>query len=912
MYKTRRITRNKALALLLSLSLILAAVLGGTFAQIITKTPSFINTFLSGFDPTGDLVIRKEVTHPFGDSYAIPAGLSFDFTVSLGESYAGKTVETSQGEMTADENGSITVSAAPDGAVRIKDLLDGSSVTVTEAAANGFTPEDGVEKSVTIRCGDNDITYTNAYAPGPVKPVNLAVSGTKLLEGRDWQEGDSFTFLLEYKLAGGSAEWKQLGTASVIYELVEITDPETGTITMQPKPDFDKFSFTELVQSLTYDTAGEYSFRVSEVDGSIGGIIYDKVVSYFDVLVGDADMNGSLEVQNVQGFQNAAAFYDASTGNYQVDVTVNNKYAPAGTATAVIHIDKCVMSHSGEDKSAAGYTFELYDEGGNLVATSAETSAAGETSIELTYNAKDAGTTFHYTLKETHSGETHNGMIYADTVYPISVSIVDNLDGTVSACVYNSDDYQTELIEVEPEETEHEQTEPVQTEPVQTEPVQTEPVQTEPAQTQPQETEAVETTPAATSELVAETVTEPVPLSSGPAIMETTEESLAGSDSSEAPENTDTPAEGNGEPGDPPETTPAVNTETDPPVVTASQPETKEVTVIPEGAGSSYTVSFVNVYDPADTAVSFGGTKNLTGRSLNPGEFRFHLYATGDSFTISEGMEPVQTVSNDAEGSFGFAAISYSKLGSYRYVVKEDASGKLGGVTYDGSVFHVIVTVTDENGVLKATTAITDELGAAANIKFENSYQAGPTSVTFTGTKKLTGADLTADMFRFHLYKADESYAAQGAALAGASNDASGSFAFESITCSEPGTFYYVVTEDDSAELKGMTYDDTAYGIKVNVWDDGSGVLKAAFTITVVGGSEVDAIAFENSYTKPVDPPKPTETPKPSAPVNPGVPPTGDESPIMLYIALLAISTAAMILLAVIGKKLPRHRFLRK
>ena len=971
MHRAKRIQLHKALALLLSLSLILTAVFGGTFAQIITRTPSFINTFLSGLDPTGDLVIRKEVTHPFGSGYTLPEGLSFDFTVSLGADYAGKTVETSQGDKIADEKGNITVSAAPGSAVRIKDLMDGTPVTVTESPNGAFTPEGGAEQSITIQSGDNTITYTNIYAPGPVDPVDVTVTGTKLLEGRDWQEGDSFTFQLEYKLAGNDT-WQNAGTASVSY------DPANA--------DFNKFSFTELVQGITYSSAGEYSFRVSEVEGTVGGITYDKVVSYFDVTVGDADMNGSLEIQNVTGYQNAVASYDASTGNYHVDVTVNNKYAPAGTATATIVIDKRVMSMSGEEKSAAGYTFELYDESGNLVATSGETSSAGETSIELTYDTKDAETTFHYTLKETHGGETHNGMIYADTVYPISVSIVDNLDGTISAYVYSSNEYQTELIEVEPEETEPEetepeetepeetepeetepeqtepeqtepeqtepeqtepeqtepeQTEPVQTEPVQTEPVQTEPAQTEPVQAQPQETEAAETTPATTSELVVEIVTEPVPLSSGLDATEATEETQARSLASAPPENTDAPTEGNEDPTDPPATTPSVTNETDTPVVTSTQPETKEVAVIPEGAGSSYTVSFVNVYDPTDTAASFGGTKELTGRDLNEGEFTFALYATGDGFTITDGMEPKQTVSNDAEGNFNFASISYSMVGTYRYVVKEDASSNLGGVTYDESVFHVIVTVTDENGVLKATTTITDELGAAVDIKFQNSYKAAATSVTFTGTKILTGADLTADMFQFHLYKADANYNAQGAALAGASNDDSGSFTFESITCSVPGTFYYVVTEDDSAGVKGMTYDDTEYGIRVNVWDDGSGMLKASYAISVVGGSEVNAILFENSYTKPVDPPKPTDPTdpsdpsdptdpsdpsdptdptdppettdptKPSTPVDPDVPPTGDEKPVGLYIALVAISIVAIILLLVTGKK-PKGRYLRK
>ena len=931
---------HKALALLISFSLLLTAVLGGTFAHIIVKTPSFINTFLSGLDPSGDLIISKEVTHPFGAGYLIPDGINFTFTVSLGTGYAGKTVETSQGEIIADESGNITVTAAPDGAVRVKNLLKGTSVTVTEASAVGFAPTGGAQQSITIQAGENHIAYTNDYTPSPVTPVNLIVSGTKLLEGRDWQEGDSFTFLLEYRLEGEDDVWNKLGETSVIYELIEVTDPETDEVTWEPKPDFDKFDFSDLVRDIPYSSAGEYSFRISEIDGTIGGITYDKIVSYFDVIVGDADMNGALKIQNVVGYQNATASYDTSTGNYHVDVTVNNKYSPAGTATATIVIDKRVMSMSGEDKSAARYTFELYDENGSLATTSGETSAAGETSITLTYEAKDAEKTFHYTLKETHGGETHNGLIYADTVYPISVSIVDDLDGTISAYIYSTEEYRTELIEVEPEETEPEETVPEETEPEETEPEETEPEETEPEETEPEETEpeetepeetepeetvpeetepeetepeqteAVETVPATISELVVEIVAEPVPLNASPEDTEATEETDGGKEN----------------------TADNIVMETNSPIMEISEPQTKEVTVIPEGASSSYTVSFVNVYDPVDTSASFGGTKELTGRNLKEGEFAFDLYVTGDNFTVAGVQKPIQSVTNQADGEFAFAAIAYSKVGIYRYVVKENGSAKLGGITYNDAVFHVIVTVTDENGTLKARTSTTDDLGAAKEIKFHNSYKAAPTSVSLHGTKTLTGMELTANMFRFHLYKTDANYTIQGAALASASNDAYGQFTFDSIEYAETGTFYYLVKEDASAGIKGMTYDDTVYGIKVSVWDDGSGILKASVSLTVIGGDEVDAILFENSYIKPVEPTEPSDptepseptTPSeptkpsepseptnPSKPVDPNVPTTSDGNPTALYIVLAVISIVAIILLLITGKRKPKSRYLR-
>ena len=894
MYQAKRISVYKVLALLLSVSILLTTAFSGTFAQIITKTPSFINTFLSGLVPSGDLVISKDITHPFGDTYTLPDGLSFDFSVSLGENYAGKTVETSQGNITADENGVLNLSIAANTAVRIYDLDDETVVTVSESTSTGFTAIDGAEKSITIQRGtENRIAYTNNYIPATVNPVNLTVSGTKLLEGRDWQEGDSFTFQLDYKLAGEET-WEKAGETSVVYELIEVVDSETQEVRYELKPDFDKFDFTELVQSIVYDTVGEYSFRISEVDGTIGGITYDKVVSYFDVLVGDADMDGFLEIQNVKGYQNATATYDAFTNCYQVDVIVNNTYAPEGTATATINIDKRVDSCSGEEKSAAGYNFELYDESENLVATSGETSAAGETFIELTFEAKDAGETFHYILKETHGGETINGMIYADTKYPISVSVADNLDGTISAYIYSTDDYQTEILAVNVPESKAESEEMLSeptvsgndiaatdsnatradgTEETVTEENDTEQTVSDVEETESENVESETVVLATDSNAVCETESddaeeqtdgeENTPVVISEEADANTDDKENDSDNEAAKKSTDSNAE--------------MPSKSDRVVLTASAPEAKEVAVIPDGATSSYTVSFVNIYDPDDTSAVFDGIKKLTGRALNAGEFAFELYATGESYAIIEGATPIQTSTHNADGEFDFTGIDYDEVGIYRYVVKEDASGNLAGITYDKSIFRVTVTVTDENGVLKATTKVTDELGTDAELIFENTYKASPVSILFSGTKNLTGKELSADMFKFLLYNADENYNQLGAAIAKTYNDADGSFQFNSIEFAEAGTYHYVVKEDSSAAVVGMTYDDTVYGIEVDVWDDGAGSLKAEFTITEIGGSVVDEILFENSYTKPSVPDEPDDPNEPTDPDDPEEPDEPDK-----------------------------------
>ena len=716
------------LALLLVACLLLTAAPGGTFALLITRTPSILNTFVSSLESTGDLVLRKEVTHPYGDGYTLPDDLSFDFVLSLGPDFAGKTLSTSQGDMTADGKGDLTVTLTPNASLRIFDIPQGTSVTVTETDSGAFAPDGGPERTLVIGPGINSVTYTNRYTPAPAEASGLAVEGVKVLEGRHWQPGDSFTFLLEYKAPGADQSWQTAGTATVTY------DPGD--------PDFNCFSFTSLVQSITYDTLGVYSFRVTEEQGTIGGITYDPAVSYFDVTVGDADMDGALEIRTVDGYQNAAA--SSVDSGFRVDLTVNNRYAPAGTATALIKISKQMVSLSGQEKSPAGYTFQLYDLEGNLIATSPATSAAGETSIELVFDAAQAGQTFQYILKETNAGQTLDGVIHDSREYPISVTVVDNLDGTVSARIC---------------------------------------------------------------------------------------------------------AEGT------------------------------------EAASNVCALTFVNTYDPEDTAVTISGLKELTGRDQKPGEFSFQLFA-------ADGTEPLDVAVNGADGSFAFDTISFDRVGIYRYVVKEDDSAKLGGITYDKSEYYVTVTVTDENGALTATTAITDSTGTPTRLIFRNSYTAAPVEVTFSGIKALSGMELTANAFQFLLYETGEDFEVNTAPLSSAGNDGEGSFVFHAITYTQPGTYYYVIVEDASPALEGMTYDDTVYQVKVTVLDDSQGALTATVTVTA-DGREADGIFFVNRYTAP-EPSDPTD---PSQPTTPEVPPTGDRTSMGLPLALLGISFAALVIL---------------
>lgn len=566
----------RAVVLVVSVALLLCSAAGGTLAYIVTKTPTFANTFISGLEPVGSLTISKAVEHSFGEGYAVPDNdnTTFSFTVDLGEGNANKAF----GSYKADGKGVISLSVKAQSAVTIPNIPEGTIATVTESQVSaGFSVKGGqATQTATIAKGEAaHADFTNVYAPEAAQ-ANFAVTGSKELVGRDWQEGDSFTYRLE-RLVNG--EWVPVGEKTITCHLVERDDPNNpGHTIMVPDPQSISFDFTDLACAEAFDEPGTHTFRIREVDGNVDGLTHDFPESRFDVTVGDADMDGFLEVQAVSG-QTTNTKVDAD-GN--VDALFRSRYAPEGSAVVEVGISKSMSDLSGQGRDASGFSFELLDESGRVVQTSEPTDPLGKTSLSLTFDATDVGHTFKYTVREANEGAV--GVVYDSSKRMLEISVEDNLDGAVSALVS---------------------------------------------------------------------------------------------------------ADG-GKPAE------------------------------------SCELAFANVYDPADATAMVSGSKTLSGRALEAGEFTFDLYQTDESFSVSAGITPALTTSNAADGSFAFAPLSFGEVGTYYYVVFEDASSPLAGVEYDAGSYAVTVSVVDVGGRLAATQSIRKmDGGEAAPVSFANAYVGG-------------------------------------------------------------------------------------------------------------------------------------------------------------------------------------------
>lgn len=260
-----------------------------------------------------------------------------------------------------------------------------------------------------------------------------------------------------------------------------------------------------------------------------------------------------------------------------------------------------------------------------------------------------------------------------------------------------------------------------------------------------------------------------------------------------------------------------------------------KLTVERLGAASDPAFAFTNTYSVQPTVSSVTDqvtvTKQLTGRDMAADEFAFELL---------EGDKVVATGTNSADGSVALRPITYTKPGTHSYMLREVGGGThKAGVEYDGSVFAVTTTVTDNgNGTLSVTHKVDNDANA---VGFTNSYAPAATSVTLGASKVLNGKSLEDGEFSFALEGEDGTRLTAG-------NDANGMVAFPAIQYSETGTYQYTLSEVKGSET-GVTYDEAAYAVTVAVEDDGEGSLVA--TVSYEGGK---APVFNNTYQEPEGP----------------------------------------------------------
>lgn len=265
----------------------------------------------------------------------------------------------------------------------------------------------------------------------------------------------------------------------------------------------------------------------------------------------------------------------------------------------------------------------------------------------------------------------------------------------------------------------------------------------------------------------------------------------------------------------------------------------------PDGADH---LTFVNEYGAdASASVSLNGTKCYDapageGYATPDIEGKFAFTLTGaDGAPMPSGSDGQAKTVRNAAGNVDFGEVAYTMADAgktYEYTIAEaatDDSPK--GVSVDGGTRVVRVSVTDNgDGTISATATDGDgnSLGTGSKFSFTNAYRVTQTSATIQGTKSLEGRELCDGEFTFELLE-------DGRQVAMTSNDAEGRFSFD-LTYDKPGEHEYVVREVVPGETRGVSFDTHEAVAHVSVSDNGAGALVA--NVTYPGGD----VSFKNTY----------------------------------------------------------------
>ncbi len=790
----------------------------------ITVVPNTFGSaaFVNADRGKGNLTITKEVEHELGTAYQIPADKSFTMHVSLsGVGTANATFPASQTNsaitsVTTDANGSFIVTLKHNESLELFDLPEGTvAVVVEQDPAAGFTPaywDNGLEGDgvVTVEAEKTvSVIVVNDYVPTKADPVNITVSGSKTLTGREWMEGDTFSFVLQRENAQGG--WDTLQTVSVTQE-------------------GETFHFGDAMSQQILDKAGSYNYRVWELsENPLAGVQYDRTVHSFTVHVSDIDMNGQLEISDVTTSRESTVVITFENNVWNVDASFTNHYAADESNLVSVEIQKHVNNPSGSPLAVLkDFQFVLSGIAGTntegVELRSALTNEGGRARLNLpTYSQIG---TYSYILKEIDPQLGAAWSIDSKAI-AITVEVTDDGSGVLSAVIRQETpaandtadmihvsftngyaptaaelkiDFVRKLLSGR-DMAEGEFTFEVRTQD-------------------------------GTMVLTGTNAAAPA----GQQAVVTFDGSLKFNGIGTYFYNiVETSENGNGVTADKNTYRIAVTVTDNMGVLSASY-----ALVNAEGD----MVLFRNSYVPGAVQHTIGGTKVLDGKVLVGSQFTFVLTETDGSGNAA-GM--ILETENLANGSFIFPAITYTKAGTYYYTVHEKAvAGNADGIVYDPTVFEIVVVVAD-NGkgalVVQSTMVNGQENGL---VKFVNRYVPAEVAVRIPGIKVLEGKQLQADSFAFELYASDNGWN-QGELLDTVRNGADGSFIFAAMNYSQAGTYYYLVKEV-KGNLSGIVYDENTFRVQVTVTDNQRGQLIAGILVFDKNDIPQEDIRFVNRY----------------------------------------------------------------
>lgn len=271
-------------------------------------------------------------------------------------------------------------------------------VTVTVTDQGGML-------SATVDRQATDVRFDNTYTP---TPVGVTVKAGKHLAGRDLNDGE---FAAELKDSDGNLlQTKRFARVPRDAQSDKATNVREGEGTLE----FDK---------LTFDRSGVYTYTVTEQDGNLGGVTYDRTVHTVTVTVTEDAKTHRLV---------AAVSYSNGEGGEE-GILFRNTYRPGNVVVELA----ARKNLTGRGLKADEFEFELVDKDGKVIDTERNDKDGDIRFKPLTYSRDNNGIDdcgeHRYVIRERNTGEKN--VTYDRTEHHVTVTVGDDLQGNLTAKV---------------------------------------------------------------------------------------------------------------------------------------------------------------------------------------------------------------------------------------------------------------------------------------------------------------------------------------------------------------------------------------------------------------------------------------------------------------------------------------------
>lgn len=307
-----------------------------------------------------------------------------------------------------------------------------TSIEYYKAAENNSVKQ--LDKNVTP-------SFTNIYSVGP---TSATLQGQKTVSGRDWNQGESYTFNLtaaadDHGATSLGKTTKQAvkdGAVAVNVNQAVASAPESGRVA--------SFAFgAEAAPTVTFNRAGTFSFNITENAAQDGqaGMSMDKHTARATVVVTDLDKSGNhtgkLHVSSVtyanagasdadKAITDKAAFTNAyhasgTFGGVTVSKTLEGRASTAGQFTFAV----TGLWYDGIQTSVDGAEATLSNKAAKAGVSGAVVGASGKKELFVRkLTEQDLGRTFAYRIHENQpaaAGYTYDTGYTGDAIVLVKV-----------------------------------------------------------------------------------------------------------------------------------------------------------------------------------------------------------------------------------------------------------------------------------------------------------------------------------------------------------------------------------------------------------------------------------------------------------------------------------------------------------